>query len=616
MAMHPRSIPLAATALALLVALSAAWTAPRAAVAGDVGPGLARLATFAPDVPVAMWVNFSDRAGAERDPAAFARARFNLAPRALARRLNRAHGVELLASDLPVHAPYVRALTARGATLRGTSRWRNAASVTALPALGIALARLPFVQSVELVPLARRSVDPGPAVEEPGVGSAALAAPQLPGAAAPPAGVQFAPGDTGFYGPTFKQLQLMQVPAVHKTGNTGQGVLVCMLDGGFRTTHAVYQGLQIVAQRDFVHGDSVVDDQVPPDSVGDASHGTFTTSEVAGLLPGVFAGGAFGCAVALGKTENVPSETPVEMDYWQMGAEWADSLGADVISSSLGYFQFDSPFPSYVYADMDGRTTVVTQAAVEAARRGITVVNANGNEGATAWHFLIAPADADSIISCGAVDSFNVVTSFSSRGPTADGRIKPDVTGMGRAVVAPSFTSPTAYVRVSGTSLSTPLIAGAAALVLSAHPTWGPFEVREALRETALNHASPDNNIGWGLVQVPAAIAWVPSTTGVTPGGHAAVALSAAPNPFRAGPGTAIRLAPHAAATLDAFDARGRRVARVYAGAASTPEIVRWSGTGLSGQRLPAGLYWLRLSARTPAGPATPAASVRVVLLP
>src|SRR5258708_21289116 len=191
---------------------------------------------------------------------------------------------------------------------------------------------------------------------------------------------------------------------------------------------------------------------------------------------------------------------------------------------------------------MDGQTTVVTKAASEAVRRGITVVNAAGNEGATAWHFLIAPADADTLIAVGAVDSFNVVTSFSSRGPTADGRTKPDVTGMGRGVYVPSFTSSTGYGRVSGTSLSTPLVAGAAALVLSAHPTWGPFEVREALRETALNHAAPDNNIGWGLVQVWDAIQWIPSTTGIGGGGPGGGrGAPRRPPPRRPAPGAAAR---------------------------------------------------------------------------
>jgi hypothetical protein len=593
-------------AVAAVAAVAAGGFAAGSAAAGTVGPALAALARSASATPVAVWVTFADRAGSERDPAALARAEASLSPRARARRANRAHLAGVTAADLPVHAPYVHALTARGAVLRGTSRWLDAASVLAPPALAADLARLPFVQSVELVPLGRMSPDPGAFEPDPS-----------PPASATPTGVEFAPGDTGFYGPTWKQLAMMQVPQVHASGNTGQGVLVCMLDSGFRTVHQAYSTLHVVAQHDFVWGDSIVDDQVPPDQAGQGSHGTLTLGEVAGVFPGVYSGVAFGCDVALAKTEYVPTETPVEMDNWQFGAEWADSLGADVISSSLGYSQFDSPYPSYTYADMNGQTTVVTRAASEAVRRGITVVSANGNEGATAWHFLIAPADADTLVACGAVDSNNVVASFSSRGPSSDGRIKPDVSAMGVHTRCISFTSPTGYGFASGTSLSTPLIAGVAALVLSAHPTWGPFEVREALRQTALNHATPDDNVGWGLVQAADAIAWVPSTTGVDPivPGGAAMAMRAAPNPFRVALGTAVTLGPHAESTLDAFDLRGRRVARVYRGASGAPTTVRWNGRSDGGERLSAGVYWLKLA---PVGKAAspPISPLRVVLLP
>ena len=420
-------------------------------------------------------------------------------------------------------------------------------------------------------------------------------------------------------------MNLMQVPLMHAAGLSGAGVLVCMLDGGFRTTHQIFAGLNIVATYDFVNDDPVVDDQVPPDAAGDASHGTSTLACVAGFKPGTYVGGAYGCSVALGKTEYGSTETPVEMDNWQRGAEWADSLGADVISSSLGYFLFDSPNPSYTYADMDGRTTVVTRAASEAVRRGITVVNAAGNEGATAWHFLIAPADADTVLAIGAVDSFNVVTAFSSRGPSADGRIKPDVTAMGSRVYLPSFSNPAAYGRASGTSFATPLTAGVVALVLEAHPTWGPFEVREALRETALNHLAPNNDIGWGLVQGFAASQWTPSTTAIDPPGESdaagRVALTAGPNPFRAGQSQMVRFRARGRVALDLFDVRGRRVSRLFEGVVDGPAACSWNGSGDDGKSLPAGMYWIRLSAAPPAGAAIPHAAavpgaLRVVLLP
>lgn len=576
-------------ALPALLVLAAAVPAP-ASASGRLEAGLEREGREHPTARVVAWVRFADRAGAERDPAALAAERARRPARGLARRAVRGVEPALTADDLPVHAPYVRALEARGLVVRGTSRWLNAASVEGPAAAVTALARLPFVAAVEPVARASGLRPAEPFVAEP----AAVAA----GGASAPAGGPL-PGDPTFYGGTFTQLSMMQAPEVHAAGGTGAGVLVCLLDSGFRTTHDVFAGLDIVAVRDFVQGDLVVDDP-------GGSHGTYTLACIAGLLPGSYAGGAYGVSVALGKTENVASETPAEMDYWQFGAEWADSLGADVLSSSLGYFLFDEPHPDYAYADMDGGTTTVTRAASMAMRRGIVVVTASGNERATPWHYLIAPSDADTVIAAGAVDSFNVVTSFSSPGPTADGRIKPDVSAMGRSVLVPEYATSDGYGRVSGTSFATPLTAAMAALVLEAHPTWDPFAVREALRETALNAGAPNNDVGWGLVQVAAARAWTPSTTGVNPvagpgeGEGDGLSLAAGPNPFVPGRGaTVIRFAtPRAGpARLDAFDVRGRHVARLFAGDASAGASVTWRGATDRGADAGPGIYWLRLAA-------------------
>jgi serine protease AprX len=599
-----------------------------------LGPALARLAAERPDDRVAVWVFFTDRAGQESDPAAYDAARRALPARSLDRRSRRGVLADLVISDLPVHGPYVQALVQRGARLRGTSRWLNAASIDAAPRLAADLARLPFVDHAEVVPRGRRirSVgDPEPVPPAaPGAAPEATAQPNRGGLHADAARAETAsPGDTAYYGGSFRQLDMMQVPALHALGLSGAGVLVCMLDTGFHLTHQAFSGLQVVAARDFIHGDTNVDDEPGQDVAGQASHGSMTLGCVAGWKPGTFVGAAFGATVALGKTEDISSETPVEMDYWQFGAEWADSLGADIISSSLGYYAFDNPADSYTYADMDGRTTVVTLAAVEAMRRGITVVTAAGNEGDAPWHYIIAPGDADSVITCGAVDSLNAVKYFSSRGPTADGRIKPDVTAMGGSVLTISLSNDAGYVRASGTSFSTPLTAGLAALVLEAHPTWHPFEVREALRETALNHAAPNNDMGWGLVQGLGAVSWIPSTTDVAlgPAGSGGLQLSAGPNPVRPGSGATIRFSAPAAAgvTLEVLDVSGRRCARLYEGPARTPQSLRWPGVSAAGDPLAAGVYWIRLVARdrelggvggalAPGAP--PSRALRVVLMP
>jgi len=587
-----------------------------------LAPTLLRRIEREPLAGVVTWVFFSDRAGSERDPAAYVAASRLLSARSLERRARRGSIPGIIASDLPVHEAYVHALVARGARLRGTSRWLNAASVEIPPALAREIAALPFVSRIELVPTGR-SIDPIEAPEPIAPSRGALDGAAAPDAIGAPVQIALAPGDTAYYGASFKQLSMMQVPQLHAMGLTGAGVLVCMLDSGFRTTHPAFASLNVLAKRDFIHGDTNVDFDPTQDQVGQQSHGTWTLGCVAGSKPGTYSGGAFGATVALGKTEEVSSERPVEMDYWQFGAEWADSLGADVISSSLGYSVFDAPYPSYTYADMDGKTTVVTLAALEAARRGITVVNAAGNEGNNAWHYLIAPADADTIIASGAVDSFNVVTGFSSRGPTSDGRIKPDCTAMGRGVFLPASDSTSNYIRASGTSFSTPLTAGLVALLLEAHPAWRPFEVREALRETALNHASPNNDIGWGLVQGLAAKAWIPSTTAVRdPAGRVSgIEISAGPNPIRARGETTIRFTtpPGLRARVEIVDLAGRRRASLFEGSAAGTKTLRWNGVGDDGLGLAAGIYWVRVTVHgaRPAGEErSESRATRVVLLP
>jgi hypothetical protein len=220
-------------------------------------------------------------------------------------------------------------------------------------------------------------------------------------------------------------------------------------------------------------------------------------------------GPAYNAGFILAKTEYNPTETHVEEDNWVAAAQWADSIGADVITSSLGYSDFDPPGTGggdYTKQNMDGRTSIVTLGAVFAHRHGILVCNAMGNEGSLGATSITCPADADSIVSVGAVDPSNVIAGFSSRGPTWDGRIKPEVVAQGVGVYWAVAGAPTSTSQASGTSLSTPLLGGSATLVREAHPEWTNYQVRTALMTTADRAGAPDNNYGWGRIDVRAAI--------------------------------------------------------------------------------------------------------------
>ncbi|MBI4530464.1 MAG: S8 family serine peptidase, partial [Candidatus Latescibacteria bacterium] len=287
----------------------------------------------------------------------------------------------------------------------------------------------------------------------------------------------------------------------------------CLLDTGYDyRRHQAFQKLDVIATRDFLHGDTEVADEVGQD-VGDTqgpqhAHGTQTLSVIGGYDPGRFVGIAYDAEFMLGKTENVASETPIEEDFWVAGVEWADSLGADIVSSSLGYNTWDPGTGSdYTLDDLNGETAKTTRAAAIAIRKGVVVVASAGNEGNDAWQKVLTPADGKDVVAVGAIDSQGFRAPFSSLGPTADGRMKPDVVALGVGVWAVDVVSPAGYVQRNGTSFSCPLVSGVCALLLQAHPEWTPVHVGRALRETArdLGPADPDTLYGWGVVDALAA---------------------------------------------------------------------------------------------------------------
>lgn len=403
----------------------------------------------------------------------------HLTPRAIYRRELRGRLPIYNYLDLDVSQRYIDSVLATGVHLRQVSRWFNAISVEATPQQIEQLSERPEIKVIKRVHKASRrliklisrdSID-----------------------------VQVGQVDTGRYGYSYEQLAQIGAITAHDSGYTGAGIWVLMLDTGCRLDHEVFQPERVIATYDFIQHDSTISDQAG-DAPGQMNHGTATASVLAGYKENQLLGVAYGCSLLLAKTEILDQEIQVEEDNYVAALEWGEALGADVASSSLGYLDW------YTYEDMDGATAITTRAVDLAVALGMVCVTAAGNEGNSSWHYIIAPADADSVISCGAVDWLGELASFSSRGPTYDGRIKPEVVARGVNTYAAMGTDDYSYGFFSGTSLSTPLVGGAAALLLQAHPTWGPMEVREALMMTADRADSPDNDYGFGLINVWAAM--------------------------------------------------------------------------------------------------------------
>ena len=436
------------------------------------------LATNPPGDSIKVWVYLADKGipAGTGFQAALDAAADRLTPRArrrLASRAGRSAGPE----DIPVYPPYLNRIEEAAGTVLQTSRWLNAVSISVASAAVPRLAELPFVLRIDPVATLRRAPRPQP--NRPGT---AIAARPLR-----------TDRETRLdYGPSFTQLQQLQVPKLHDMGLSGHGVLVALLDTGFELDHVAFDSLRtrVEARRNFIREDD------PYYGFPAISHGTEVLSAIGGYAPGQLIGPAYGARYILASTEAVSFELEVEEDWWVAGVEWADSLGADVISSSLGYIDW------YTYSDMDGNTAVVSRAAQKAAARGIVVVNGMGNRGEyPEYNKMGAPADAEGVISVGAVDSEGRRVHFSSVGPTFDGRLKPDVMAMGQEVHTVFPKTLDEYNRSDGTSFSTPLVAGVVALLLEAHPGWSPERVLRTLRQTASQADSPDTLNGFGIVQ-------------------------------------------------------------------------------------------------------------------
>jgi hypothetical protein len=454
------------------------------------------------DVPdsdgiIRAWIFFTDKGfstAAEYENRLVA-AKSQLTPRSLNRRQKargRDNAVDYL--DIPVEPSYVNQVLATGAKQRKILRWFNAMTVECDAQQLTQISHLPFVASIRPIAAALRSDDVSIST---------------------PATHPSMSTSTLNYGASEAQIEQINASVAHELRFKGQGVLVCMMDTGYRQSHRAFQQAindgRLLAQYDFVFNDGNTDLDTTQETEDQPRHGTLTWSALGGETEGQLYGPAYGADFILAKTENISSERHIEEDNWAAAAQWADSIGADVISASLGYrYDFTPPDQSYSYEDMNGDSTIVTRAADLAVLNGITVVTAMGNDGDLGPGSLIAPADGDSVIACGAVDEYGYIAYFSALGPTYDGRIKPEICARGVGTACADPFNMQLFTNASGTSLSTPLCGGAAAVLLSIHPHWTPMMVREAMMMTANNADNPDNNYGNGIIDVGKAMYYHP----------------------------------------------------------------------------------------------------------
>jgi len=439
--------------------------------------------------PSKVWVYFIDHGEGSSQELADAIERAPVSPRSLERRRTRGSGSVTDIHDVAVCDAYLDRIRAEGCIVRHSSKYLNAVSVLATSDQLSNIRASIFVKKVVPVRSFRRSV-PDDRID--GFSRESKSAP-----------VEAALD----YGPSFGQLNQINVIPLHDSDYHGEGIMIGVFDTGFMLRHEAFRHLDVEAEWDFIFDDDNTENEPEDPSSGQHNHGTQVLSTIAGFTEGQLIGPAYAATYVLAKTERMFEEVVGEEDDFVRALEWADSIGVDIVSSSLGYYSW------YDFSDLDGNTAITTIACDIAAGKGITVCTAAGNERNSFWGHIIAPSDGDSVIAVGGVDATGVVNSFSSPGPTADGRIKPDVSARGSGVTtAIAFDSLAYSSSSSGTSFSTPLVAGACALILQRNPEWGPMDVLEALREEASQTDTPDNDLGWGIINAHQSALYNPNT--------------------------------------------------------------------------------------------------------
>jgi hypothetical protein len=427
-------------------------------------------------------VQFSDKGN---NPYSFANPSAYLGPRALARRA--AHNIPLDSLDLPVTPAYIAGVAAiPNVTVHSHSKWLNGVVVFTSDTNALnAIAALPYVVTVGNAGLRHGDTTSNKfnetieAATQQRLRSGTVSAMSLD------------------YGQGYNQINMLGGVCLHNADFRGQGMQIAVIDAGFYNTDqlpifdTLFDNGRILGTWDFVMNEASVYE--------DNSHGTMVLSTMGGNMPGQLVGTAPDASYWLLRSEDAPTENLVEEYYWAAAAEYADSVGADVINSSLGYTTFDDPSNDHTYAELDGHTTPCSRAANYAARKGMAVVVSAGNSGGGPWFYIGAPADADSALTVAATDASGLVTGFSSRGSlTLFGHQKPDVGAQGQAsVICDPFG--TGITNGNGTSFASPIMCGLVTCLWQAHPTFTNMQILDVVRQSSTLAAAPDSLLGYGL---------------------------------------------------------------------------------------------------------------------
>ncbi|MEY4595017.1 MAG: hypothetical protein RIQ47_1427, partial [Bacteroidota bacterium] len=436
----------------------------------------------------------------------------------------------------------------RGATLLNSIKWFNGVTVRCDSVTLLQLQTLPFVR--QTVPVLR-TVSSGKKIDKK-LDESILVIPE-----------NLMRSQTSDYGIGQRQVIQLHADFLHDQSLNGQGMLIAVMDAGFNSADviAAFDDLRnnngIVSTWDFVAGN--------PSVYEDDSHGTSVLSCMAANVSGQLIGTAPSANFILLRTEDANTEYIIEEYNWAAAAAYADSAGVDVINSSLGYTEFDDGAMNHTYADMNGNTCPISIAADIAASKGMLVVSSAGNWGNSFWRYISAPADADSILAVGAVDSAGYKASFSSWGPSADGDIKPNVATMGRQ--AAFARADGTYGTGNGTSFSSPILAGAAACLWQAHPNKTNMEVKRAIEQSASYYNNPGDSLGYGIPNFMSAYLLLGGTTLQLSARDSLLSIS--PNPFSDRLLVSFYSATAQRVTVRMFDISGRLITEQMESAAA-----------------------------------------------